>query len=238
MESRQFEDGPNSPIQVDPWGESGLLIRFAAASGDALGVEILGWRRAIEQARIEGIGETIPGLDSLAVHFDPRRLDHAAAARRIVELGPRVGQGRATDSVRHEVPVCYDADFGLDLADIAAQAGWSLDRVIDEHAGREYTVRMVGFTPGFPYLAGLPAELWIPRRSSPRTSVPSGSVGIAGGYCGIYPRTSPGGWRLLGRTPISLFDPRGRPPNRLAVGDRIRFRRISISEFQGWSPGS
>jgi KipI family sensor histidine kinase inhibitor len=116
--------------------------------------------------------------------------------------------------------MCYD---GEDLAEVAQRTGRAVDEVLRLHAGAEYTVRMLGFLPGFPYLDGLPEALRLPRLGTPRLAVPAGSVAIAEGQCGIYPVQSPGGWRILGRTDLVLFDPRRDPPALLAPGDRVRF---------------
>jgi allophanate hydrolase subunit 1 len=130
-----------------------------------------------------------------------------------------------------EIPVCYGGEHGPDLDAVAAHAGLSRDEVVARHAGAGYTVAMLGFAPGFPYLLGLDPALHVPRRANPRTRVPSGSVAIGGAQTGIYPRELPGGWHLIGRTPRALFDPARNPPCLLAPGDRVRFRTITADEF-------
>jgi KipI family sensor histidine kinase inhibitor len=127
--------------------------------------------------------------------------------------------------------VCYGGESGPDLDAVAEHAGLSRDDVIARHAAAEYTVAMLGFAPGFPYLLGLDRALQVPRRPSPRTRVPAGSVAIGGAQTGIYPRELPGGWHLIGRTPLVLFDPAREPPCLLAPGDRVRFREIEAGEF-------
>ncbi|WIG55610.1 MAG: Allophanate hydrolase 2 subunit 1 [Rhodanobacteraceae bacterium] len=129
------------------------------------------------------------------------------------------------------IPVCYGGDCGPDIDAIAEHAGLVRDEVIARHAAAEYTVAMLGFAPGFPYLLGLDAALHVPRRATPRTRVPAGSVAIGGAQTGIYPCELPGGWHLIGRTPLALFDPRRDPPCLLAPGDRVRFRAIDAGEF-------
>ena len=133
-----------------------------------------------------------------------------------------------------EVPVCYDPEFALDLEAVAQHCGFSADEVVTRHAAARYQVRCVGFTPGFPYLSGLPADLATPRRSTPRTVVPAGAVAIAGGQAGIYPLRSPGGWNIIGRTPRCLFDLSREPAALLAPGDRLRFVAITREEFARW----
>ena len=131
-----------------------------------------------------------------------------------------------------EIPVCYGGEFGEDLDAIAARADISIDEVIARHTQAEYTVAMLGFAPGFPYLLGLDPALHVPRRANPRTRVPAGSVAIGGAQTGIYPRELPGGWNLIGRTPLALFDADREPPCLLAPGDRVRFRAIDADEFR------
>ena len=140
---------------------------------------------------------------------------------------PRAGAVRAI-----EVPVCYENEFAPDLGDVAQHAGLSEEEVVRRHSSARYRVNCVGFTPGFPYLSGLPAELATPRRASPRTEIPAGSVAIGGAQTGIYPSKSPGGWNVIGRTPLRLFDHRNEPPAMLRAGDSVRFRQISREEFE------
>lgn len=130
-----------------------------------------------------------------------------------------------------EISVCYGGEFGPDLTNVAAHAGIAPDDVIAHHSAGEYTVAMLGFAPGFPYLLGLDPALHMPRRATPRTRVPAGSVAIGGTQTGIYPHELPGGWQLIGRTPLTLFDPRREPPCLLAPGDQVRFRAIDSVEF-------
>ena len=146
----------------------------------------------------------------------------AAAARRVREVVER----------RVVIPVCYGGAEGPDLAAIGAAHGLTADEVVALHSGAEYFVSAVGFAPGFPYLGGLPAALHTPRRPTPRTRVPAGSVAIGGALSGVYPFETPGGWHLIGRTPLRLFNPQGRPPALLQAGDRVRFRPITADEFQ------
>ena len=127
--------------------------------------------------------------------------------------------------------MCYGGEYGPDLEAVAVHAGLSPDAVVARHAAGDYSVAMLGFAPGFPYLLGLDPALHAPRRTDPRTRVPAGSVAIGGAQTGIYPRELPGGWNLIGRTPLPLFDPRREPPALLAAGDRVRFRAIDVDGF-------
>jgi len=134
-----------------------------------------------------------------------------------------------------EIPICYDAEFALDLDRVAERTKLSAGEVIDLHSKAEYRVACIGFVPGFPFLTGLASKLATPRRDTPRKEIPSGSVGIGGAQTGIYPLRSPGGWNLIGRTPFKLFDPTKNPPSLLQAGDRVRFRAITREEFAAFA---
>jgi inhibitor of KinA len=147
-------------------------------------------------------------------------------------LPDALAPGAVAEAETIEIPVCYGGAFGPDLAVVAAQARLSLEEVIARHAAPNYLVHMIGFAPGFPYLGGLDARLATPRKAAPRPLVPAGSVGIAGGQTGIYSLPTPGGWQLIGRTPLRLFDPARSQPSLLRAGLRLRFVPISKAEFQ------
>jgi 5-oxoprolinase (ATP-hydrolysing) subunit B len=193
-----------------PYGDRAVLIEVAEAD------KVLGLQAELSGA--DGIEELVPAAITLLVRFDPTRLD----AARVRELISRAA-GR---SVRTEspapvvVPVHYD---GADLDSVAAQAGLTVAEVIGRHSGPTYTVAFCGFAPGFGYLRGLDPALQVPRRGSPRTVVPTGSVAIAGEFAGVYPRASPGGWQLLGRTDTVLWDLARTPPALFVPGVRVRF---------------
>ena len=135
-----------------------------------------------------------------------------------------------------EIPVCYGGELGPDLDDVARQHQITAQDVIDLHSGAVYLVYMVGFMPGFAYMGGLPAQLATPRRATPRTAVPAGTVGIGGSQTGVYPLESPGGWNLIGRTPVKVFEIAREPATLLTTGDRARFVPISARDFERW-PG-
>ena len=134
--------------------------------------------------------------------------------------------------------MCYGGEYGPDLEEVARHNGLSVDEVIALHSGGEYLVYMIGFAPGFPYLGGMSERIAMPRRSSPRAQIPVGSVGIAGMQTGVYPIETPGGWQLIGRTPLALFRPEENPPSLLQAGNKVRFRPISADEFAAWKEGA
>jgi inhibitor of KinA len=222
-------------MRIEPLGDSALLIRVAEEfnpekSSDA----VLDAVQALERAAIPGVIEVVPAYTTIGVFFDPVRVAFDALTTGIkhaMQTSPERAHPRAgTESVM-EVPVCYESEFAPDLADVARQSTLPEDQVVDRHANASYRVACVGFTPGFPYLTGLPAELATPRRASPRKEVPAGAVAIGGTQTGIYPRKSPGGWNIIGRTPLRLFDVQRQPPSLFRAGDQVRFRRISRAEF-------
>jgi KipI family sensor histidine kinase inhibitor len=203
-------------VRLRPAGERGLLVEVE----DLETVHRL--HAALRRLDPPGVVELVPGYRTLLVVADPERagtLDELAARLPGLELPP--AEAVAGDPV--EVPVRYD---GEDLDEVARLTGLEATEVVRRHTAPEYTVAFLGFSPGFPYLVGLDPGLRVPRRDTPRTSIPAGSVGLAGDQTGIYPSASPGGWRLIGRTEVTLFDPARDPPALLAPGGRVRFTVI------------
>ncbi|MCH9693418.1 MAG: 5-oxoprolinase subunit PxpB [Gammaproteobacteria bacterium] len=180
-----------------------------------------------EQLRISGAWiDVVAGINSVGVQFDPLRIDATTARERIQAV---IAEGVVTEPLAGacvEVPVIYGGDAGPDLDDVARRTSMSPEELVALHTGREYVVEMVGFTPGFAFVGGLDSRLRIPRRSEPRQRVPAGSVAIADGRTGLYAVASPGGWNLVGRTPITLFDPTADEPFLLRAGMRVRFKAI------------
>lgn len=223
-------------MRIEPLGDSALLVRVVEDHGReserALGA-VLGALRQLEAALIPGVVELAPAYTTVGVFFDPALTGFDAVKTEIERVlqdtepvKPRAGTARTI-----EVPVCYEGEFAPDLRDVAWHAGLSAQEVVRRHSAATYRVNCVGFTPGFPYLSGLPTELATPRRTSPRKEIPAGAVAIGGTQTGIYPSKSPGGWNIIGRTPLSLFEVKREPPSLLQAGDRVRFRRISREEF-------
>ncbi len=195
-----------------PMGDSAWLLEAADAE------QAQRWRATLAAAAWSGVLELVPGYCSLLVNFDPLAVDGDELKVRLLHLSDT--PLKTVESRQHEISVHYD---GEDLAAVAAAAGLSTAEVVRRHVQGNYTVAFLGFAPGFAYLTGLDAALRLPRLPKPRIRVPAGSVALAGPYSGIYPRESPGGWRLLGRTEVELFDVDRMPPSLLAPGDRVRF---------------
>ena len=216
--------------EIVPLGDAAFIVRV----GDSLG-EVLTAARKLTAAEMSGVEEIVPAFASIGVFFRSPP-DPVLAETQIREAlrGRARGVARLTKPRLVEIPVCYESDCGPDLAAVAEHCRVSPDEVIKQHTRARYEVRCVGFTPGFPYLAGLPPQLAMPRRSTPRTAVPAGSVAIGGAQTGIYPLSSPGGWNIIGRTPRRLFDPEREPAALLQPGDRVRFRAISATELERW----
>ncbi|WP_433694204.1 5-oxoprolinase subunit PxpB [Paraburkholderia phenoliruptrix] len=171
--------------------------------------------------------EVVPGMNNLTLVFDPLEADRDALSKRLQETWDAAGQAPAAGR-DVEIPVQYGGEFGPDLGTVASHTGLGVREVIERHSSGQYVVFFLGFQPGFAYMGGLDEALHTPRRASPRLEVPAGSVGIGGEQTGIYPATSPGGWQLIGRTELPLFDPARRPPTLLQPGDRVRFTIAGI----------
>jgi inhibitor of KinA len=224
-------------MRMTPLGDRALTVTLGAAVDEPT-------RRRVQSAcarlaalaaagALPGVVELVPAFASVTVHYDPARVAAGEGGSPYARLASALGH--ALDGVEDaappparvvEIPVRYGGAGGPDLDDVARLHGMSADEVVRRHAAGDYVVHMVGFLPGFAYLGGLDPELATPRRASPRAVVPAGSVGIGGQQTGVYPMDSPGGWHLVGRTELRLFDPRRDPPTLLRAGDRVRFRPL------------
>ena len=232
-------------MEITTAGDSALILRVcedAEAASESCGSVIFGACERLRAARIPGVVEIAPAYASVGIFYDPLRLA-AGDGDAVEQLSARIlsvvaGRRAAKPSGKSrkiKIPVCCERDFARDLDEGAAHAGITMDAFISRYCAVEYRVRCVGFTPGFPYLTGLPPELTIPRRAAPRQAVPAGSVAIGGAQTGIYPAASPGGWNVIGRTPLPLFSVGREEPSLLRAGDRVRFVRISSAQFEQWN---
>ncbi len=224
---------------ISPLGDSALRVQLGERMDESTLVRVQSACAAIEAAALPGVVELVPAYTTITVHYDPVVVARAGAdadlatwlGERVKEAVARGGKAKLEKRDVVEIAVCYGGEFGPDLARVAAQAKLAPEEVIKRHAKAEYRVALVGFAPGFPYLLGLPRELATPRLAKPRTVVPAGSVGIAGEQTGIYPLATPGGWNLIGRAAVRLFNPHQDMPARLQAGDRVKFRAVSREEF-------
>ena len=222
---------PLPVVRVVPAGDVALSVEL----GEDISVEVNTRVRALEyliaQKNVTGVLETVPSYRSLLVYYDPAATTYDALSDTLRALGGQL-ESAVLPPPRHvEIPCCYDdPELGFDLADTAARLSLTPDEVVRVHTAAEYLVYFVGFTPGLPYM-DLPERLTVARLDTPRIKTPPGSVAIGGTQCCIYPLDSPGGFRVLGRTPLRLYDPDGAEPTLLRAGDRVRYRRIARTEF-------
>jgi KipI family sensor histidine kinase inhibitor len=221
------------PIRVTLASDHSLLVTFGDAISSENGHRVLRLVTVLRERAIPGVVNLHPAYASLLVRFDPLRLRGDALADEVRDLLPGLERAPVPPPRRVMIPVRYGGTLGPDLPAVARHCGLSEDEVVRRHAGGDYEVRFLGFTPGFPYLAGLDPSLSVPRLSTPRTRVPAGSVAIGGSQAGVYPLPSPGGWRLIGWTELRLFDPGREPAALLRLGDRVRF----VAETAVGGPG-
>lgn len=216
-------------------GDRALVVEYGEPSSPELSTRIAAIAHSLRAAPLPGVLDLVPAYTTLTLHFDPASIDGNAPFDTLAEqLGAWLEAGAAqapAPSRLVEIPVCYGGSFGIDLEDLAHRHGLGTADVIAIHSGAEYTVHMLGFVPGFAYLGGLDPRLFTARRDAPRARVPAGTLGIGGEQTGIYPLDAPGGWHLIGRTPLRLFAPQREPPCLLNAGDRVRFLPISPSQF-------
>jgi KipI family sensor histidine kinase inhibitor len=212
-------------MTLKPLGDCAWLAEFPGLTAEAALPRVMGLVAALEDHRPPAVLDVVASFDSLAVHFTCGGGSDVLRWIQSVAVVDQLPQGEEI-----EIPVCYGGEYGPDLDEVAEKTGLSTDEVIALHTRAVYTVAAVGFSPGFPYLLGLPERLRVHRRSTPRLAVPAGSVAIAGGQAGIYPFASPGGWQVLGRTAVSLFDPSLPRPALLRSGDRVRF--VAVDEVE------
>jgi KipI family sensor histidine kinase inhibitor len=208
--------------RIAPMGEGGLLLEGEPASPLA-NRYALALAEALAARALPGVEAAVPAVGSLLVTFDPLALPWDELRAEVARLLDAAAPAPELPARVVEIPVRYGGEDGPDLPEVAAALGLSPAEVVALHAGAVHRVMMVGFAPGFPYIGPLPPALELPRRATPRTAVPAGSVAIAAGLTGIYPARLPGGWHLIGRTDLALFDPAAEPPALLRAGDGVRF---------------
>jgi inhibitor of KinA len=223
------------PFRIQPAGDAALIVRLDERIDPELNAWCVSLAKAVRANLGTAVRDVVIGYCTVTVYYDPHAIDGAWFEAEIETLAERHQPESGAIGANIDVPVCYGGELGPDLGDVAAFGRCSEDAVIDLHCSREYQVYLVGFVPGFAYMAEVVPQIAAPRRSTPRTAVPAGSVAIAGGQTGIYPSVTPGGWNIIGRTPVAPFDPARREPFLFHPGDRVRFRRISPSEFASFS---
>jgi inhibitor of KinA len=216
--------------QIVPAGDQAFLVRFGDGISEALHARVIAALASLDLSRPPWVVDLVPSYSAILVVYDPLLVAPEAVARWI-EAEAAESHASRLEPRRVTIPVWYAPEVGLDLLALASELRMGPDEIVALHSGSEYLVFMLGFKPGFPYMGTLPEQLAVPRLPSPRTAVPAGSVAIAGRQTGIYPVRSPGGWRILGRTPLALFDPDREQPFLLRAGDHVRFEPIDRARF-------
>ena len=220
--------------KVLPVGDAAVLVEFGESIDPDVNDRVYAFAASVTAADIDGVEELVPTYRSLLVQYDLHKVAYEDVSARLEEL-THAAEGPADTVSRGNVivhiPVAYGGEYGPDLEDVAEHNGLSSQGVIDIHSGTGYRVFMLGFAPGFPYLGGMDERIACPRLQTPRVRVPAGSVGIAESQTGVYPNDSPGGWRIIGRTPVKLFDPGAQPPAAILPGSKVVFDPVSESEY-------
>ena len=231
-----MKGAPSRP-RLQASGDSLLLVELEASMDPVINARAVALAEALRAAHLPGVRDVVPSYACVGVHVDPLRLDASALERAVAEAWD-VGPLEAGPTGRLiEIPVCYGGDHGPDLDEVAAFAHCTAADVVRRHSDAVYRVYMLGFLPGFAYLGAVDEVIAMPRRQTPRPAVPAGSVGIAGRQTGVYPSVSPGGWRLVGRTPWRMFEA-GRPrPSMLEAGDRVRFVPVAAGQWPLFESG-
>ena len=220
-----------SDVKLLPCGDSAVTVEFSREISEAVNGKIRFLASWLENERIDGVIETIPTFRSITVFFDPLVIKKKRLCRLILAAMKGYTEETSGEKRVFKIPVCYEGEYAPDLEDMAKITGLDPDVIVDIHTSRDYLIYRLGFLPGFPYLGGMDERIEAPRLDSPRTAIPAGSVGIGGSQTGIYPLASPGGWRLIGRTPIKIYDPERKEPIFYRAGDYIRFVKITEEEF-------
>ena len=219
------------PLRIVAAGDAALVVEWPPRIDPEINARLVALADAVRVRCGSSVQDAVVGYCTLTVYFDPFHVDPVWLEGEVRALVSDADAVVVEEGALIEVPVCYGGELGPDLEDVAARVGCTTDALIDLHASREYRVYVVGFVPGFAYMGTVDDRLALPRRSSPRTRVPAGSVAIAAGQTGIYPIETPGGWHILGRTPVRPFDPQRAEPVLFRPGDRVRFVPISRDDF-------
>ena len=213
-----------------PAGDQALLVEMGDTICDETNIRIRNLTLALEKLNLHGIISILPTYTSLLVSYDSMIQSASDIQSRIEKLQDDLIDHHTDNHRILNIPTLYGNEYGPDLEFVASHTGTSIDEVINIHSGTKYRVHMMGFTPGFPYLGGLSEQLNTPRLDTPRLEIPAGSVGIADNQTGLYPISSPGGWRLIGRTPLKMFDPEIEPPSILTIGDYVQFTPLGTEK--------
>jgi len=226
-------------VNISPLGDCAALVNFGNTIDPDINQRVLSLHEALAQSSFNCFIESVPAYASLAVFYDTQKIAKHTNSSPYAFVKNHLLAMLAQDNIANEaiksiinIPVCYDAEFGIDLHYMAEYHRLTINEIISLHTAIVYRVYMIGFMPGFAYMGSVDDRLATPRKNQPRLNVPAGSVGIAGSQTGIYPIDSPGGWQIIGKTPLQLFDTNRKIPSLLAAGDQVQFVSIDKNEFQ------
>lgn len=220
-------------MTVHSLGDQALLVSFEQTISHPIHQQVIGLKTFLQQKHIAGVRYFIPAYCSLTIGFDPLTLSVEILTSHLSQFEIDSFKQHESIAKRHlQIPVCYEDAFAPDMQVVVEHSGLSPQKIIELHSSNTFTVFMLGFIPGFAYMGILPIAIRCPRKTSPRLRVPAGSVGLAGAQTGIYPAETPGGWQLIGRCPIPMFDPARDSPSLVEAGDKISFCPISAGEFE------
>ncbi len=215
--------------------DQAITIEFAAEINEATNMQVIALQHTIESNPFKGFIECVPAYGSLTVYFN-EQVSATTVRSWLSDLSAQVSNtSLATEGKQISIPVCYDPSLGIDLPWVSSHLNLSLEEIISLHTSVVYRVYMIGFIPGFPYMGTLPEQLEVPRKQTPSMKIPAGSVAIAGKQTGIYPAEVPGGWQVIGRTPLRMFDPNKSPCSFLNAGDIVQFKPITLETFNQYS---
>lgn len=223
-------------FRILPLGDTAITIEFGDQIDPKINARTIAFAKTVADQDWSGILNIVPTYRSVTVFFDPLQWNFSVLTKKLRTLRRLDPNATESNGSLHEIPVLYGGEWGPDLEAVAAFAGLTPAQVSTLHASIRYRVYMLGFSPGFPYLGLVPAQMAMPRRSTPRTTVPAGSVGIADRQTGIYPTATPGGWQLIGRTPIDIYPKTSADPFLLKAGDLVQFKPIDRKEFDRLKP--